>query len=201
MELRARVTFQKFLRISRALSLSSRRCLPSLVFPSDSFPRSGWGGSRETLAPCRNYRLAGINSRAYIEWRKTRREGSEGAQEGQERERKWVVVQSWIWRLNPPFLLLDVSFSLPLFLALSPSLFFIRQLSILLQSDARGVSLSFRLWHHQHRREMAAVRSRPQERQLGAARGRQERNARHGNVMWTEMDTPGERDRGEERDR
>lgn len=118
------------------------------------------GGSRETLAPYRNYRLAGINSRVYIEWRKTRREGSERAQEGQgrerERERKWAVVQSWIWRLSPPTLLVDVSFPLSLFLALfTPSSSSVNSSSLF--GAPLGVSLSFQLWYHQHCREMAAV--------------------------------------------
>lgn len=52
-------------RLHFSLSSSFPR---NALFPSLRHPTPGpEGGSCETLAPCRNYRLAGINSRAYIE--------------------------------------------------------------------------------------------------------------------------------------
>jgi len=48
---------------------------------------------------------------------------------------------------------------------------------------------------------MAAVHSRSQERQLCYHAEKERRNTRDENIMWTEMDVTGERDRGEERER
>lgn len=56
--------------VSLPLSLSSLRCFPLLSHLPRRFSLSVQGrkgGTRETLAPCRNYQLAGINSRAYID--------------------------------------------------------------------------------------------------------------------------------------
>ena len=96
------------------------------------------GGSRETLAPYRNYRLAGINSRVYIEWRKTRREGRERAQEGWAREEmgSGSVLNLAFKFPDPPSRCL-----LFLFSSYSSSLFFIRQLPIPVSSATRRLAL------------------------------------------------------------
>jgi len=207
--LRARVTFQKFLRrISHALSppsspflrlsLSLYRFLLSISrSPLRSVLSVRKGGSRETLAPYRNYRLAGINSRVYIEWRKTRREGGERAQEGWAREEmgSGSVLNLAFKFPDPPGRCL-----LFLFSSYSSSLFFIRQLPIPVSSATRRLALISTLAPPTLPRNGGRSFSLARETALYHAE-KERRNTRDENIMWTEMDVTGERDRGEERER